>query len=101
MTAPVAKPAAGLNAAIVPVTPFEQNCTLIWDRETKRGSDALGSWVTRRCLELGLHMNVVQLPGMGGVFRIAPPLTSTEEELAEGLRILDQALTEAPLAEFG
>lgn len=38
MTAPVAKPAAGLNAAIVPVTPFEQNCTLIWDRDTKRGA---------------------------------------------------------------
>ena len=38
MTAPVAKPAKGLDAAIVPVTPFEQNCTLIWDRETKRGA---------------------------------------------------------------
>ncbi|HSM20045.1 MAG TPA: MBL fold metallo-hydrolase, partial [Hyphomicrobiales bacterium] len=24
-----------LKAAIVPVTPFEQNCTLIWDEETK------------------------------------------------------------------
>ncbi|MCP3803161.1 aspartate aminotransferase family protein [Allokutzneria sp. A3M-2-11 16] len=77
-----------------------QGIELVVDRETKRGSDALGSWVTRRCLELGLHMNVVQLPGMGGVFRIAPPLTSTEEELAEGLRILGRALTEAPLAEF-
>jgi glyoxylase-like metal-dependent hydrolase (beta-lactamase superfamily II) len=38
MTAPVAKPATGLNAAIVPVTPFEQNCTLIWDRETMLGA---------------------------------------------------------------
>ena len=38
MTAPVAKPAKGLNAAIVPVTPFEQNCTLIWDRDTKLGA---------------------------------------------------------------
>ncbi|TVR05859.1 MAG: MBL fold metallo-hydrolase [Salinarimonadaceae bacterium] len=26
-----------LKAAIVPVTPFEQNCTLVWDDETKRG----------------------------------------------------------------
>ena len=24
-----------LKAAIVPVTPFEQNCTLIWDDETR------------------------------------------------------------------
>jgi 2,2-dialkylglycine decarboxylase (pyruvate) len=57
-------------------------------------SDELGAKVTRRCLELGLHMNVVQLPGMGGVFRIAPPLTATRDELAEGLAILDQALGE-------
>lgn len=28
----------GLKAAIVPVTPFQQNCTLIWDSETKRGA---------------------------------------------------------------
>ncbi len=29
---------SGLRAAIVPVTPFEQNCSLIWDEDTKRGS---------------------------------------------------------------
>lgn len=51
--------------------------------------------MTRRCLELGLHMNVVQLRGMGGTFRIAPPLTATESELALGLQILDQAIGEA------
>jgi 2,2-dialkylglycine decarboxylase (pyruvate) len=56
------------------------------------GADQLGARVTRRCLELGLHMNIVQLPGMGGVFRIAPPLTATEDELSLGLEILDQAL---------
>jgi len=55
-------------------------------------SDEVGAAVTRRCLELGLHMNVVQLPGMVGVFRIAPPLTATREELQEGLSILDEAL---------
>lgn len=27
-----------LRAAIVPVTPFEQNCTLIWDGDTKAGA---------------------------------------------------------------
>ena len=65
---------------------------LVTDRESKRSSDELGARVTRRCLELGLHMNIVQLPGMGGVFRIAPPLTATEEELSLGLAILDQAI---------
>ncbi|MET0424544.1 MAG: aspartate aminotransferase family protein, partial [Actinoplanes sp.] len=57
---------------------------LVLDRRTKQSSDELGAAVTRRCLELGLHMNVVQLPGMGGVFRIAPALTSSEAELDLG-----------------
>ena len=30
--------AQGLQAAIVPVTPFEQNCTLIWDAASKAGA---------------------------------------------------------------
>jgi 2,2-dialkylglycine decarboxylase (pyruvate) len=68
---------------------------LVTDRQSKGSSDELGALVTRRCLELGLHMNIVQLPGMGGVFRIAPPLTATEDELALGLAILDQALGDA------
>ncbi|MEV6879050.1 aspartate aminotransferase family protein [Amycolatopsis sp. NPDC051128] len=68
---------------------------LVVDRETKRSSDELGARVTRRCLELGLHMNIVQLPGMGGVFRIAPPLTASEEEISLGLSILDEAIGDA------
>jgi 2,2-dialkylglycine decarboxylase (pyruvate) len=72
-----------------------QGLELVLDRSTKEGADRLGADVTRRCLGLGLHMNVVQLPGMGGTFRIAPPLTSTEEELSLGLEMLDDALTAA------
>ena len=68
---------------------------LVVDRETKRSSDELGARVTARCLELGLHMNIVQLPGMGGVFRIAPPLTASEEEISLGLSILDEAIGDA------
>ncbi|GGV25224.1 aspartate aminotransferase family protein [Streptomyces longisporoflavus] len=68
---------------------------LVADRETKQHSNELGARVTRRCLELGLHMNIVQLPGMGGVLRMAPPLTATEEELDLGLSILDQAIGDA------
>ncbi|PWK87137.1 2,2-dialkylglycine decarboxylase (pyruvate) [Lentzea atacamensis] len=54
--------------------------------------ESLSAPITQKCLELGLHMNIVQIPGMGGVFRIAPPLTATEEELALGLSILDEAI---------
>jgi glyoxylase-like metal-dependent hydrolase (beta-lactamase superfamily II) len=37
MTEKDAKP-QGLKAAIVTVTPFQQNCTLMWDDETKAGA---------------------------------------------------------------
>jgi 2,2-dialkylglycine decarboxylase (pyruvate) len=67
---------------------------LVLDRITKESSAELCAQVTERCLELGLHMNIVQLPGMGGTFRIAPPLTATQEELDLGLTILDQAIGE-------
>ncbi|EIE98437.1 aspartate aminotransferase family protein [Saccharomonospora glauca] len=58
------------------------------------GADRLGAAVTRRCAELGLHMNIVQLPGMGGTFRIAPPLTATDAEIERGVAILDAALAD-------
>ena len=67
---------------------------LVLDRATKEPSDALGAAVTRRCLDLGLHMNVVQIPGMGGTFRIAPALTVSDSEIAEGLEMLEQSISE-------
>jgi 2,2-dialkylglycine decarboxylase (pyruvate) len=69
-----------------------QGLELVADRVTKAPSPDLGAAVTARCLELGLHMNIVQLPEMGGTFRIAPPLTATTDELRLGLEILDQAI---------
>ncbi len=39
-------------------------------------------------------MNIVQLPSMGGVFRIAPPLTVTDAELDLGIDMLDRAITD-------
>ena len=75
-----------------------QGIELVVDRHSKLPADALGAKVTRRCFELGLHMNVVQLPGMGGVFRIAPPLTISETELELGIEMLDQALRDSVAA---
>ncbi len=69
-----------------------QGIELVSDKATKAPADALGKQVTAACLERGLHMNIVQLPGMGGIFRIAPPLTIAEEELDAGLAILDDAI---------
>jgi 2,2-dialkylglycine decarboxylase (pyruvate) len=62
------------------------------DKKSKAPADALGSAVTSACLERGLHMNIVQLPGMGGIFRIAPPLTISEEDLHTGVDILEASL---------
>lgn len=66
---------------------------LVADKASKSPADQLGQAVTRGCLERGLHMNIVQLPGMGGIFRIAPPLTITEDELHDGVDILEASLT--------
>ena len=65
----------------------------VTDKESKTPADDLGKNVTAACLERGLHLNIVQLPGMGGIFRIAPPLTTTETELHDGIDILDASIS--------
>jgi 2,2-dialkylglycine decarboxylase (pyruvate) len=67
---------------------------IVADRQSKTPAPELGAALTRRCMELGLSMNVVQLPGMGGVFRIAPPLTVSDAEIDLGLELLAQAFTQ-------
>lgn len=69
-----------------------QGIELVSDKVTKEPADRLGARVTAACLERGLHMNIVQLPGMGGIFRIAPPLTVSDAELDAGLDILEDAI---------
>ena len=67
---------------------------LVTDRQSRRPDPKLGGRITARCLELGLSMNIVSLPGLASVWRIAPPLTATPAEIDEGLAILDQAIRE-------
>ncbi|EXG81256.1 aspartate aminotransferase family protein [Cryptosporangium arvum] len=54
--------------------------------------EKLAAAVTDECLRRGLHVNIVQLPGMGGVMRIAPPLTISDAELDHGTDVLDAAI---------
>ncbi|MFV0260675.1 MAG: aspartate aminotransferase family protein [Acidimicrobiales bacterium] len=68
---------------------------IVADRASRRPDPELGAAITRRCFELGLSMNIVALAGMGGVFRIAPPLTITDDELDLGVTILDQAIADS------
>jgi 2,2-dialkylglycine decarboxylase (pyruvate) len=67
---------------------------LVRDRDTREPAEAYGSAVTARCLELGLSINIVRLPGLGSVIRIAPPLTISTDDLDLGVEILDRALSE-------
>jgi 2,2-dialkylglycine decarboxylase (pyruvate) len=43
-----------------------------------------------RCLELGMSTSVIR--GNWGVFRIAPPITITDDEIDLGLSIFEQAI---------
>lgn len=72
-----------------------QGLELVTDKQTKTPADEIGQALTRECLDRGLHLNIVQLPGMGGIFRIAPPLTVSEDELHAGLDILAAAVERA------
>ncbi|WP_030107065.1 aspartate aminotransferase family protein [Actinoalloteichus caeruleus] len=70
-----------------------QGIELVTDRESRTPAHDFGGAVTQACFELGLHLNIVQFPGSSSIFRMAPPLTTTDAELDRGLDILDQALT--------
>ncbi len=67
---------------------------IVKDRVTKTPAPDLGHQIGERCMELGLSMNIVRIKGYAGVFRIAPPLTISREEIDLGVSILDQAITD-------
>jgi 2,2-dialkylglycine decarboxylase (pyruvate) len=68
---------------------------IVGDRTRKTPAPELGAAIARACMALGLSMNIVQLPEMGGVFRIAPPLTVTDAEIDLGLELLGRAMETA------
>ena len=68
---------------------------LVEDRATKTPAHALGALTTKRCFELGLSMNIRRRPERGSVWRIAPPLTVSHNEIDRGIAILDQALRDS------
>jgi 2,2-dialkylglycine decarboxylase (pyruvate) len=70
---------------------------IVKDKVSKAADPELGSRITEAAMQLGLSMNIVNLRGMGGVFRIAPPLTITDAEIDLGLTILRDAIKAATL----
>ena len=65
---------------------------IVTDRQSKAPGFELGAKITEECMARGLSVNIVKLPGMGGVFRIAPPLTVSEAEIDQGLEIMGEAI---------
>ena len=65
---------------------------IVADRDSKAPAPDLSAAITERCLQLGLHMNIVQLKGMSDVFRLAPPLTISDGEIDQALGILDESI---------
>ncbi len=68
---------------------------LVKDREFRKPDHRLGALTTERCFTLGLSMNIRRRPERGSVWRIAPPLNVSRDELDRGVTILDQALSES------
>jgi 2,2-dialkylglycine decarboxylase (pyruvate) len=71
-----------------------QGVELVKDRQTRAPDAATGRAITRRCMELGLSMNIVSVGAMASIWRIAPPLTVSREEIDRAIAILDQAISE-------
>lgn len=65
---------------------------LVEDRHSRRPADSLGAAVTAECLRRGLSMNIVRAGSDANCFRMAPPLTISEEEIDLAVEILDTSL---------
>ncbi|HEX2104870.1 MAG TPA: aspartate aminotransferase family protein [Solirubrobacteraceae bacterium] len=65
---------------------------LVTDRDTREPANELGAAVTSECLRCGLSMNIVRTGGNANCFRMAPPLSVTEDEIDAAVDILDSAL---------
>ncbi|HEY5796274.1 MAG TPA: aspartate aminotransferase family protein [Bosea sp. (in: a-proteobacteria)] len=72
---------------------------IVTDRHTKAPGFELGAQIMDEAMRRGLSMNIVKLPGMGGVFRIAPPLTVSDAEIDQGLAIMSDAIEAASRAQ--
>ncbi|KAF3935088.1 hypothetical protein ABW19_dt0201250 [Dactylella cylindrospora] len=64
---------------------------IVTDRVTKTPGFELGNKIGARMAELGVWAQLGTHQSFAGVFRIAPPITITEEELREGLDIMEEA----------
>ncbi len=65
---------------------------IVVDRATKEPGHELITALSERCIELGLNIN--RVGGPHSVWRLAPPLTVSRNEIDQAIEIMDQALSE-------
>lgn len=68
---------------------------IVTDRQSRIPDLAMGDRIGEEALARGLSMNIVKVPAMGAVFRIAPPLTISDDDIDRGLEIMAEAITAA------
>ena len=68
---------------------------LVTDRASRKPAHHLGALTTQKCFEKGLSMNIRRRPERGSVWRIAPPLTVSREEIDRAVEILEKSLRES------
>lgn len=64
---------------------------VVEDRRTKHPALELAKKLSNRMNELGLSANLSSTSSFEGIFRIAPPITITDEQLHLGLEIMEEA----------
>lgn len=69
---------------------------IVGDRKTKVGAPEVGAAVSNKMVEMGLWAQLATMASFGGVFRVAPPITVTEEQLDLALAIMEEALRTTP-----
>ncbi|WP_417712633.1 aspartate aminotransferase family protein [Roseibium aggregatum] len=68
---------------------------IVTDRASRKPDLAMADRIGAEAMARGLSMNIVKLPAMGAVFRIAPPLTISDDEIDQGLDIMASAIEAA------
>ncbi|EXJ60853.1 2,2-dialkylglycine decarboxylase (pyruvate) [Cladophialophora yegresii CBS 114405] len=64
---------------------------IVGGREKKSPATELARNIASKMYDLGLWANLSSHSSFGGVFRIAPPIVITREQLDQGLEIMEQA----------
>jgi 2,2-dialkylglycine decarboxylase (pyruvate) len=68
---------------------------LVRDRSSRAPAHQLGALTTAKCFENGLSMNIRRRPERGSVWRIAPPLTVSTDEIDRAVTILEKSLRDS------